>query len=252
MVGHKVIFIPRNKTNIVLIIFLLLVLGYTGIKSSYTDEKPALAYAVSNKVIVLDAGHGGKDPGAVRGEYREKDITLAISKNVQNYLSQAGAVVIMTRDKDCELVENNFKGTFNQRKRKDLTNRVNKANQAKADLYISIHTNADVSPQWSGAQTFYSASSEPSKLMAESIQQELTTILGNTKRKAKTGSYFVIDNTKMTTVIVEVGFISNPGEAILLGDEEYQKKVAYAIYSGIVKAQNGNDSSPVKAWQMRP
>jgi N-acetylmuramoyl-L-alanine amidase len=217
---------------------LLLILGYIGIRSNLQPDDPVLAYGLGNKVIVVDAGHGGIDPGAVRGDKREKDVTLPISKIVAKQLSQAGAMVIMLRDSDCDLADADFKGSIAQRKRQDLANRVKKANEANADLYVSIHTNADVSPRWSGAQVFYHQGSDKSKIMAETIQKELTSILGNTKREAKTGSYYILSNTKMPTVIVEVGFISNPGEAQLLYDREYQTKVAYAIYSGIARAQN--------------
>lgn len=236
----RAIYIPLRKTGITTLTILLLVLGYIGIRGNAQPDDSVLAYGLGNKIIVVDAGHGGIDPGAVRGEKREKDVTLPISKKVAKHLSQAGAVVIMIRDSDRDLAGDDFKGSVYQRKRQDLANRVKKANEANADLYVSIHTNADVSPRWSGAQVFYNPGSEKSKLVAETIQKELSTILGNTKRKAKTGSYYVLSNTKMPTVIVEVGFLSNPAEAELLYDPAYQNKVAYAIYSGIARAQNAD------------
>ncbi|HBQ85859.1 MAG TPA: N-acetylmuramoyl-L-alanine amidase CwlD [Syntrophomonas sp.] len=234
----RAVYIPLKKTGIITLTLLLLVLGYIGMRTNVQPDSSVLAYGLGNKVIVVDAGHGGIDPGAVRGEKREKDVTLPISKILAKHLSQAGAMVVMLRDSDRDLANSDFKGTVAQRKRQDLANRVKKANDANADLYISIHTNADLSPRWSGAQVFYNPGSEKSKRLAEIIQKELTTILGNTKREAKTGSYYILSNTKMPTVIVEVGFISNPGEAKLLYDPAYQSKVAYAIYSGIARSQN--------------
>lgn len=234
----RAVYISLRKTGIIILTTLLLILGYVGIHGTTQSDDTVLAYGLGNKVIVVDAGHGGIDPGAVRGDKREKDVTLPISKKLAKHLSQSGAMVIMLRDSDRDLADADFKGTVAQRKRNDLANRVKKANEANADLYISVHTNADVSPRWTGAQVFYNKGSEKSQLVAETIQKELTTILGNTKRKAKTGSYYILSNTKMPTVIVEVGFISNPGEAQLLNDPEYQSKVAYAIYSGIARAQN--------------
>ncbi|MGI5920942.1 MAG: N-acetylmuramoyl-L-alanine amidase CwlD [Syntrophomonadaceae bacterium] len=246
----RAVFISKYKTNLVLIALFLLTLGYATVKTSYHEDKMVLGYAVRNKVIVVDAGHGGKDPGAVRGNVKEKDITLSISKKLDRLLGQAGAVVIMTRETDTDLAGEDFRGTMRERKRKDLATRVDKANKAKADLYISIHANADVSPRWSGAQTFYCGSSEKSRCLAEAIQQELTRTLGNTKRKAKTGSYYISDNTEMTAVIVEVGFLSNPEEASLLTNDEYQNKVAQAIFSGIAKAEEQNQ--PATSWKMTP
>ena len=175
------------------------------------EESYIPAYALASKVVVIDPGHGGCDPGASRGAYVEKDITLAISQHLARQLSEAGAMVVMLR--------------------------AQRANEVKADLYISIHTNADPSPRWYGAQVFYDASSKPSKLTAVMIQEEITKQLGNTKRKAAPGDYYILRNTQMPAVIVEVGFISNPQEASLLADNDYQVKMAQAIFAGIAQAQ---------------
>jgi len=196
-----------------------------------------VSYGVANTVIAIDPGHGGMDVGANRGDILEKEITLEISKKLENYLSQAGAMVIMLRKDNNDLVGEDFSGTIRERWRKNLAIRVQKANEAKADLYISIHTNAVNSAQWSGAQTFYKENSQNSKITAETVQEELKNILKNTNRGVAVGSYYVLENTKMPAILVEVGFISNPQEASLLCDSTYQNKVAYAIFSGIVKAQ---------------
>jgi len=118
-----------------------------------------------------------------------------------------------------------------------LAVRVARAEENKADIFISIHANADVSPRWSGAQTFYSGHSEKSKKIAIAIQDELTRVLGNTNRKAKTGTYYITDKTDMAAVIVEIGFLSNPNEEKLLISEDYQNKLVFAIFSGIAKSQ---------------
>lgn len=197
--------------------------------NSSNESYPVTSYSVANKIIVIDPGHGGTDTGAVRGDIIEKEITLSISQKLGKKLSQSGAAVILTRDTDKDMIKNGEK--FN--KRKDLTLRVEQANEHNADLYISIHTNAVPSSRWQGAQTFYSAKSEKSKVLAESIQRELTRILGNTTRSALAGDYFVINNTEMPAVIVEVGFISNQHEGELLKSDKYQEQVAEAILSGI-------------------
>jgi N-acetylmuramoyl-L-alanine amidase len=195
------------------------------------------AYALASKVIVIDPGHGGCDPGASRGAYVEKEITLSISKLLAQRLSEAGAMVVLLRTEDRDLVGDGFSGTIAARKREDLKLRAQRANEVKADLFISIHTNADPSPRWSGAQVFYNSSSQPSKLAAVMIQEEITQQLGNTKRKAAPGDYYILRNTQMPAVIVEVGFISNPMEASLLVDPEYQDRLARAIFAGIAQAQ---------------
>ncbi|MGI6433788.1 MAG: N-acetylmuramoyl-L-alanine amidase [Syntrophomonadaceae bacterium] len=201
------------------------------------EEYHIPAYALASKVVVVDPGHGGCDPGASRGIYVEKDITLAISRQLAQQLSQAGAMVVMLRTEDRDLVNDEFSGTIAARKREDLKLRVQKANEVKADLYISIHTNADPSPRWSGAQVFYNAGSKASKLAAVCIQEELTRQLGNTKRKAAPGNYYILANTHMPAVIVEVGFISNPREASQLASPDYQARLAQAVLGGIAQAQ---------------
>jgi len=227
----------EKKASILLPMFLFIILSYGVVANEYQPAEPVLSYSLANQLIVIDPGHGGFDPGAWRGELMEKNITLSISKKLQQHLSQAGAIVVMLREEDKDLAGEQFKGSLKERKRQDLKARVDEANRLKADLYISIHTNADPSPRWFGAQTFYNARSEESKIMAECVQDELTRILGNTKRKAKPGSYYIIDKTKMPAVIVEVGFLSHPTEAKLLNDPAYQNKVAYAVFSGVVNYQ---------------
>ncbi|QGU00814.1 N-acetylmuramoyl-L-alanine amidase [Candidatus Syntrophocurvum alkaliphilum] len=239
----EILYFNKKKGAISLATVLLIALCFVGAKMGYQEERmvmedsAVISYAIANKVIVVDAGHGGVDPGAIRGNIVEKDITLEISKKLTEKLSQAGALVIMTRETETDVIGEEISGKISNRKRKDLARRVEKAEEAKADLFISIHTNADVSSKWRGAQTFYSSGSEISKIYAESIQEEMTRILGNTNRKAKPGSYYVMDKSSMPTVIVEVGFISNPQEAKLLQDDAYQSQVCYSILSGIVKAE---------------
>ena len=237
---RKVIFLKWKPVAISLAIILLPVLSYWGSNIDNPQEMAVLSYALANRIIVVDAGHGGFDPGAIGpGGNVEKDITLAISRKLVRVLSQAGALVVNVRDSDKDLAGDNFSGSLRERKRKDLAARVAQAEENKADIYISIHTNADVSPRWTGAQTFYNGDSESAKAIAISIQDELTRILGNTTRKAKTGSYFITDKTDMAAIIVEVGFLSNPQEEKLLISDEYQNKLVFAIYSGIAKSQAG-------------
>lgn len=230
------VYVPKKKAAKTLAMVLLFILCLIAAGAGIPEDEPVASYNMASKIVVIDPGHGGVDSGAMRGDTIEKEITLEISQKLASQLSQAGAAVIMTRSTDTDLAKEDFKGSLNERKRKDLTNRVNKANQAGADLFISIHTNADPNPRWSGAQTFYTAVSEESKKVAECIQEEMVSSLGNTKRTALAGDYFVMKHTEMPAVIVEVGFISNPDEARLLKDEKYQLKVAEAIFKGIVRS----------------
>lgn len=242
----RIVYIKKKPAAIVMAITFLMLLCLFGIRSASQPEQPVMSYLIANQTIVVDAGHGGIDPGASHNNLKEKDITLAISRKLVRYLSQAGAQVINLRENDRDLCGEHFKGRIRERKRKDLSLRVGRAIQNKADMYISIHTNADPSPRWSGAQTFYKAGNGKSGLLAVSIQEELKRILGNTKREAKTGSYFILDKATMPTVIVEVGFLSNGHEAELLSSSAYQDKVAYAIFCGIVKSQTPKEKTITK------
>ena len=237
MILLKPIFIPRKKASVavamVLLSFLCLVVVITGNE----QEEYVLSYMLANKVIVIDPGHGGLDQGATRGDIIEKDITLEIGKKLTQNLSQAGAMVILLRENESDLAGDEFTGTIGEHKKADMKKRVDKANKAGGELFVSIHANAVLNNIWSGSQVFYQEGSEESKIVAESIQEELSRILGNTKRKPKAGNFYVLRNSKMSGVLVEVGFISNPREGRLLMNDEYQAKIAYAIMSGIAKAQ---------------
>lgn len=233
----KIYLISKKKALGAVAGVLTLALMFMLIPAQPLPNPTVLSYGVANKVIVIDPGHGGLDQGATRGKYIESDITLQISKKLAQNLSQAGAMVIMLRENESDLAGDEFTGTIGQHKREDMKKRVAKANQARADLYISIHTNAVPNTVWTGAQTFYKPNNEESKIIAKAVQEELSKALGNTKRKAAPGGYFVLNHTKMPAILIETGFISNPGEAALLADGKYQSKLAFAIFSGVAKSQ---------------
>ncbi|MGE5396434.1 MAG: N-acetylmuramoyl-L-alanine amidase family protein [Chitinophagales bacterium] len=229
--------VSRKQVRIGLGLLTLLALIFG---STFIHREPdinVLSYGVAGRVIVIDPGHGGHDPGTIGRQTKipEKDVDLAIAKRLAKLLSQAGAMVVMTRTDDKDLSDEGFKGPLIERKRQDLGRRVALAHRLNADLFISVHANADPSPRWHGAQTFYYANNKTSHDVAVAIQGEMVRILGNNNRKAKEGVFYVIEKTKMPSVTVEVGFLSNPEEEKLLSDDLHQSKVAYSIFSGIVK-----------------
>lgn len=196
---------------------------------------------LSGNIIIIDPGHGGKDGGASsESGIVEKEITLKISEYLRDYLNQAGAYVIMTRETDKDLADENRLST---RKLADLKNRINLANKSMADFFISIHLNSTTSEQWRGAQTFYYPVRQENKLIAENIQEQLIINLQNTDRKSlPRTNILVLKYLEMPSVIVEVGFLSNQEEAQLLSETNYQKKVAYAIYQGILSYYSERDN----------
>ncbi|MBT2292367.1 N-acetylmuramoyl-L-alanine amidase CwlD [Paenibacillus albidus] len=204
---------------------------------------------LSGKIIAIDAGHGGPDGGAVSREgLIEKDINLAVSLYLRDYLQQAGAIVVMTREGDYDLAQDLTKG-YSKRKTEDLKQRVRSIEEKGPDLFVSIHMNSVPSSRWSGAQTFYYPNHENNKALAESLQAELRATLENTDRVAKTvNTVYLLKMLTMPSVLVEVGFLSHPQESALLGDDIYQRKVATSIYRGILSyasSESGKDySSP--------
>ncbi|MFX0561423.1 N-acetylmuramoyl-L-alanine amidase CwlD [Tepidibacillus infernus] len=197
---------------------------------------------LSGKILILDAGHGGPDGGAVSKDgIVEKNITLKITKYLQDYLNEAGALVIMTRESDVDLADEHTRGIAN-RKLEDLQNRVRLTNDSDADFFISIHLNSIPSEKWHGAQTFYYPIRSENEQMSRLIQEQLRINLKNTDRVAlPRNDIMVLKYANIPSTMVEVGFLSNPTEAALLNQTEYQQKIAFAIYQGILRYYSGDD-----------
>ncbi|MBD2866303.1 MULTISPECIES: N-acetylmuramoyl-L-alanine amidase CwlD [Paenibacillus] len=191
---------------------------------------------LSGKVIAIDAGHGGPDGGASSSAgLVEKEVNLAISLYLRDYLQQSGAVVVMTREDDRDLANDATRG-YSKRKTEDLHNRVALIENAKADILVSVHLNSIPSAKWKGAQTFYNSANEEGKKLAGFIQSEIRTNLSNTDRVPKTeNTFYLLKALTIPGALVEVGFLSNPEEARLMADAKYQRKVAESIYRGILR-----------------
>jgi len=203
---------------------------------------PVLSHAhampLSRRVIVLDAGHGGWDPGMVSGKVEEKHINLSIMQKVQTFLEQGGATVIITRIDDSDLA-NSKSGDMNVRR---LI-----ANTSDADIFVSIHQNAFGSGSVKGAQAFYFNESDNSQKLATKVQDRIKEFVDSSnkfKPKAN-GNYYVLKQTEMPAVLVECGFLTNSGERYKLTTDEYQEKMAWAIYLGIVDYFNDPTESVV-------
>ena len=214
------------------IIVLLFIINY---KFAIDSSWDAWHLPLSGQVIVIDPGHGGADGGAVGNNIVEKDIALKISLKLRDYLQEAGALVIMTRETDTDLASEGTKGLSN-RKAEDLRKRVELINEGSHHLFVSIHLNAIPSSQWSGAQTFYNPVNEKSEALSRFIQDEIKRNLENTNRLAKNmDSVYLLREAEIPGSLVEVGFLSNPTERELLNTDTYQNKVAASIYQGIIR-----------------
>ena len=195
-------------------------------------------YVNSDKVekkeytVVLDAGHGSSDSGKVGiNGVLEKDINLSISKKTKKYLEEKGIRVVMTRDKDESLAE----GENGNRKVQDMKARVKRINDTKPDLAVSIHQNSYHEESIHGAQVFYYEHSESGEKDARILQEALLAVDPDNTRQVKANTtYYLLKRTEVPILIVECGFLSNQSEADLLLTEDYQSKLAHAIYLGIL------------------
>lgn len=209
----------------VLFILLISICTFNFVEAG-TNELPLLG-----KVIYLDPGHGGLDPGAMYKNIKEKNINLQISKNLEKRLTKLGAIVYLTRYDDYDLSVNN---TIN-RKRSDLSRRGNIINKSDCDLFLSIHLNAENTGIWKGAQTFYNTNNKENKKIAELLQQQFKENL-NSKRKAKNkNDLYLQKRINRPGVLIEVGFLSNASERYLLKQEKYQDKVTLSIANALLK-----------------
>ena len=213
----------------------ILMLAVVGILATKGIERAvATDAAVGKKVIVVDAGHGGRDPGKLGvNDALEKDINLAIAKKIQKILTEKGLQVVMTREDDAGLYDEQA----SNKKRDDMNKRLEKIDAAQPVLAVSIHQNSYSSASVHGSQVFFYSNSRQSSEIAECIQNALNEELqvDRPKTKKPNDSYFLLKKTKSPTVIVECGFLSNPEECAKLVTEEYQERVAVAISAGVVK-----------------
>lgn len=190
------------------------------------------------KVIVIDAGHGGADPGMIGiGGLEEKGINLAVSMKLKEALENQGFTVVMTRQEDKGLYE---EGTRNK-KVQDMQNRIEIMEKAKPILAVSIHQNSYTEESVKGPQVFYYETSAEGQKLAVNIQSALNTELSTERPRKEKGntSYFLLKKSPCVLNIVECGFLTNKKEAELLQTEEYQQKIVEAVVKGIVQYMEG-------------
>lgn len=189
--------------------------------------------------VVIDAGHGGKDPGKVGVDGSlEKDINLQIALKLQKFLEMQDVEAILTRDSDIGLYDENT----SNKKVQDMKNRVALIEEKNPALTVSIHQNSYHEEYVHGAQVFYYAGSEKSKELAERIQQVMALQLDrdNARQAKANDSYYLLKKTSSPIVIVECGFLSNYEEAHKLSSDLYQEKVAWAIHLAIMQWLNNS------------
>ena len=195
-----------------------------------------VASGVSPMTVVLDAGHGGEDGGAIAADgTREKDINLAIADRTALFFDWFGIPYIATRTEDA-LIGDNTLPTVRERKVSDIRRRMELVSQTPGGVLLSIHQNYFLSGRYSGTQVFYAPEAPGSDALAERIQRDIVAALqpDNTRQiKPTEGTVFLLDKAEKTSVMVECGFLSNEQELARLKSPSYETQLAYFIARGL-------------------
>lgn len=181
------------------------------------------------RVIFVDPGHGGRDPGTSYGKIEEKDIVLEISNILRNQLMEKGAIVYMTRETDTDLSSQ----WDEKKKRGDLYRRILMYKKYGAELYLSIHINYYSNSSERGAEVLYNPINPENKIFGEILMNHFKTALGSRRYLKKTDLY-MYKNTTVPGVLIECGFLSNPNERYLMQKESYQKKLSKVITDSVI------------------
>ena len=230
------ILLQRKRMMIIIGAIFVSIFSYLLGSSHMYETVETVSLPVSGKTVILDAGHGGEDQGAESANgITEAETNLKITLKVQKLLEQSGCTVILTRSDDNAIYDID-KQTLRQKKISDIKNRVKIGNNSSADIFVSIHLNKIPQSQYFGWQTFYKSSNEQSKKLATSLQNSLNESMQKENKRVplKIDNVYIIKNVEIPTSIVECGFLSNPEEEAQLQTEEYQDKIAWGIYTGII------------------
>lgn len=189
-----------------------------------TDASQQLPQAVKKVKVMVDAGHGGKDPGTSSGTVDEKDVALVIARLVKEYLEEAGITVELSRNEDIFI---------------DKYDRAAMANEAEVDLFVSIHCNyLEERTDISGVETYYMENSKDGERFATLVHNQVLSITGANDMYVRPNDYVVIRETSMPAILVETGYLSNKEDEQRLTSQEYQAKMAYGIAAGIIEYVN--------------
>lgn len=222
----------KQKFKIALVVFVIILMGLS-YNVFITRSIPALRFLSQGKKVVIDPGHGTIDKGAVHeaSGVAESPINLAVALKLKELLEDEKISVVLTRDKDTIEMDTN---------RKELQRRIDLAAKSTADILVSIHANKFPDPQYFGAQCFYNPQKPESKLLALLIQEELKNIDSENIREALPQDLFILRESPMPSVLIEMGFLSNPKDRERLQDPTFQKMMAEGIKKGIIRYFSGD------------
>lgn len=223
--GHYLVL--RKRLVLLFMVFIIALSCFAFIPSVFATTPSGLL------TIIIDAGHGGIDPGcsgSVEGS-NERELNLAYAKTLKKYLEEYGINVVMTRT-----TTDGLYSAFSVNKKKDdMEKRKQIIENSNADLIISLHMNSFPLKSCRGAHVFYNPDSDISKNLATSIQNNFYSTLAYAKKEAGVGDYYMLTCTNVPAVIVECGFLSNAEEEKLILSDDYREKLCYSILCGVIK-----------------
>ena len=206
-------------------------------RESFWEEAWTGAKREDTRLIMIDAGHGGNDPGKVGVDgVLEKDLNLQLAKKLKTLLEQQDMEVMLVREEDRGLYDENA----SNKKVQDMKRRCELINEEQPVCVVSIHQNSYHEESIHGAQVFYYSTSRESEKLAKVLQSELVRVAEpeNTRQAKANDTYYLLKKTEAPVVIVECGFLSNWADCAKLQDENYQDKLVWAIHMGILKYMN--------------
>lgn len=207
---------------------------------------PTAASTSQKPIIVLDAGHGGLDSGAVgMTGVLEKDINLSIVLALRDLFEMSGFEVVLTRDEDISIYDAGVEGIRNQ-KMSDMDNRLAIIQKYPDSIFLCIHQNNFTDPQYSGAQMFYNNNNPLNRTLAQIMKNKFTQLQPENGREIKLSGneLFLLKSNKNPSLMIECGFLSNPEEEQKLSTWEYQQKVAFTIWGGVMEFLNATEEKP--------
>lgn len=236
-----------NKRSIKLTAAMLGCIGLLAVCARMTDNVvPASAAADERPVIVLDAGHGGLDSGAVgKNGVLEKDVNLSVTKHLREMLELSGFNVVMTREEDISIYDAGVEGIRNQ-KLSDMDNRLKIVQSYPDSLFLCIHQNNYTDPKYFGGQMFYNNNNPNNRTLAQIMQNRFALLQDGNDREIKLSGdeLFLLKSNKNPSLMIECGFLSNPEEEAKLGTTEYQQQVAFTIYCGVLEYLDATTEKP--------
>ena len=236
-----------NKRSIKLTAAMLGCIGLLAVFARVTDDVvPASATADERPIIVLDAGHGGLDSGAVgKNGVLEKDVNLSVVKHLREMLELSGFNVVVTRDEDISIYDAGVEGIRNQ-KLSDMDNRLKIVQSYPDSIFLCIHQNNYTDPKYFGGQMFYNNNNPDNRTLAQIMQNRFALLQEGNDREIKLSGdeLFLLKSNKNPSLMIECGFLSNPEEEAKLGTTEYQQQVAFTIYCGVLEYIDATTEKP--------